>query len=228
MRGRPCEVCKNPETLRIANQMIASGAQDTEITARLGVGRMSIQRHRTRHVEQPAAALAKVAAKGKDVAQQRKDTIEAAERGDEVAAFLGLEEITHDVRKVAKRLGRAAKATEAAGQFPAMTGVVREQHKNIELRGRLGAHPGFVPQKVTPGEAMPVFNMVINMPDGKTERLTTVVEAPTANLPDAPSIDLPRLDFHVEGDDTPVPDAVERPVEESQARKWGRLFGAKD
>jgi hypothetical protein len=47
MRGRPCEVCKNPEMLKIANQMIASGAQDTEITARLGVGRMSIQRHRT-------------------------------------------------------------------------------------------------------------------------------------------------------------------------------------
>jgi hypothetical protein len=33
-------------------------------------------------------------AKGKDVGERRKTTTEAAERGDEVAAFLGLEEIT--------------------------------------------------------------------------------------------------------------------------------------
>jgi hypothetical protein len=152
-------------------------------------------------VEQPAAALAKVAAKGKDVAQQRKDTIEAAERGDEVAAFLGLDAITTDVRKVAKRLGRAAKATEAAGQFTAMTGVVAQQHKNLDLRGRLGAHPGFVPQKITPGEQSPSFNLTINLPGGQTERLSTVVEPRPGDGPYAPIADTPMIDA------TPIPAA---------------------
>jgi hypothetical protein len=175
----------------------------------------------------PAAALAKVAAKGKDVARQRKDTIEAAERGDEVTAFLALDAITTDARKVAKRLGRAAKATEAAGQFSQMTGVVAQQHKNLDLRGRLGALPGFTPQKLSPGEQFPVFNMVINMPNGTQERLTTVVEAPTAALPDAPVIDMPMISYHDELDDAPVPDVVERPAAESDGVRLGRLFGPK-
>jgi hypothetical protein len=215
MRGRPCEICKDPKKLKIANEMIAAGTTDAEIIARLSCGRMSIQRHRTRHVEQPAAALARVAAKGKDVAQQRKDTIEAAERGDDVAAFLGLDSITHDVRKVSKRLSRAAKATEAAGQYTAMTGVVAQQHKNLDLRGRLGGH--LVPQKSTPGEGSQTqFNLVINMPDGKTERLTTVVEGPTA-----PVIDM--IDCHTEIDDALAPETpAERPT--AEARRLGRLF----
>jgi hypothetical protein len=225
---RPCVVCCSSENIRIVAEGVARGDTDQAIADRLGMpgntGRMRIARHRVGHIVAPAAALAKVAAKGKDVAEKRKATLEAAERGDDIAAFVGLDEITRDVRKVSKRLGRAAKATEAAGQFTAMTGVVGQQHKNLELRGRLGAHPGFVPQKLTPGEGdRPQFNLIINMPDGKTERLATIVEAPTANLPDAPSIDLPRLDFHVETNDAPVPDV---PIggASAEARRLGRLF----
>jgi hypothetical protein len=184
MRGRPCEICKAPDKLKIANRMIADGATDVEIVARLGVGRMSIHRHRNRHVLEPAAALARVAAKGKDVAEQRKATLEAAERGDDVATWLGLDAITHDVRKTAKRLNRAAKATESAGQYTAMTGVVAQTHKNLELRGRLGGH--LLPQKSTPGEggSLPQFNLIINMPNGVTERISAGIEEPGAPLID--------------------------------------------
>jgi hypothetical protein len=213
MRGRPCEICKAPDKLKIANRMIADGATDVEIVARLGVGRMSIHRHRNRHVLEPAAALARVAAKGKDVAEQRKATLEAAERGDDVATWLGLDAITHDVRKTAKRLNRAAKATESAGQYTAMTGVVAQTHKNLELRGRLGGH--LLPQKATPGEgSLPQFNLIINMPNGVTERITTVVEAPSAPLID------------VTPDETPASVEIipSGSAVESDGVKLGRLF----
>jgi hypothetical protein len=232
-RGPVCQICADSALMKRAAELIAQRLlPDTKIAEQLGfsghAGRVLVGRHRRLHVEKPAQALAAAANRGRANVEKREETIALAEAGelDDTAAFLAIEEITRDTRKVAKRLGRAAKATEAAGQFTAMTGVVGQQHKNLELRGRLGAHPGFVPQKLTPGEAMPTFSLTINMPDGKTERLTTVVEGPTANLPDTPVVDLPMLDFRVETNDAPVPDV---PIEGASAegRKLGRLFGAK-
>jgi hypothetical protein len=68
------------------------------------------------------------------------------------------------------------------------------------------------------------------MPDGKIERMTTVVEQPTEYLPDAPAADLPMLNFRVETNDALVPDntPVEQPAVESDGVKLGRLFGAKN
>jgi hypothetical protein len=228
--GRPCNICKDPKKTKLVIELVCAGASDQDIANRLGMpstsGRMCVARHRTKHIEEPARALAIAANKGHAVVKQRK-AIEAGEL-DDTSSFLALDAITTDVRKVAKRLGRAAKATEAAAQYTQMTGVIGQQHKNLELRGRLGAHPGFVPQRASPGDGdRAQFNLVINRPNGTQERLTTVVEAPTANLADAPVVDMPMLDFHIETNDAPAPETrVEQP-EESQASKWGRLFGPK-
>ena len=64
--GRPCLICSDSEKTRIASEMIAGGATDGAIAARLGGGlhRMSVSRHRRNHVVAPAKALAAVAGKG--------------------------------------------------------------------------------------------------------------------------------------------------------------------
>jgi hypothetical protein len=222
MKGRSCEVCKNRETLETVNRMLAEGATLSSIKARTGIGLMSLSRHKKNHVIAPAQALAAAVAKGKDVAEQRKATLEAAERGDEVAAFLGLEEITRDTRKTSKRLSRAAKATEAAGQFTAMTGVVAQQHKNLELRGKLGGHAGFVPKQLAPGEAMPTFNLTINLPGG-VKRISGTPITPE-QIPGPALIDAsPVIDHAIAG----APDAPEDEPdhEDPDLRKLGRAFG---
>jgi hypothetical protein len=222
--SRPCIICCSPEKARVVAELVTTGVTDLAIAERIGLsgnnGRMCVARHRVAHIQRPAQALAAVVDKGRSVRKRREETLAAAESGDDVTAFLGLEEITRDTRKVSKSLKRARKATENAGQYSVMTGVVAQEHKNLELRGKLGNHTGFVPQKLTPGEAMPVFNLVINMPNGSQERMAFTPEA--ADGPSPPVLDMPVLDFHVEGDDAP---AVEQP--DPEAVKLGRLFGPK-
>jgi hypothetical protein len=222
---RPCVVCCSGENIRIVAQMVAEGATDQAIADRLGMpgntGRMRIARHRVGHI----VALAKVAAKGKDVADKRRATVEAAERGDDIAAFVGLDEITRDVRKVSKRLSRAAKVTEAAGQFSVMTGVVAQQHKNLDLRGRLGGHIGFVPQK---GEATAPqqFNLILNLGGvgGQTEKYS-FGEAVDADF--TPLIDVSPTEIPTAVEIIPSGSTVDQPVD-PEAVKLGRLFGPKN
>jgi hypothetical protein len=215
--------------MKRAAELIAQQLPDLRIAEQLGLsghaGRMAVSRHRRNHIEKPAQALASAANKGRAVAEQRKASIEAAGRGDEVAAFLGLEEITQNTRKISKRLDRAAKATEAAGQFTAMTGVVAQQHKNLELRGKLGNHPGFTPQKLTPGETMPSFNLTINLPGGETEQISFVDVHPAK--PDATVVDVPMLDFRVENAPMPETVAEEPNRQDPDLAKLARAFGVK-
>jgi hypothetical protein len=215
-------ICSDASKLKVANALIASGAADAAIAAQIGLSgsanaaRMCVSRHRNRHILAPAAALATAAAKGKDVADKRKEMVKAAEAGDQIATFLGLEEITRDLRKVSKQLGRVAKVTEQAGQYGVMTGVVAQQHKSMELRGKLGNLPGFTPPKSSPGGGaeMPTFNLVINIPGAEPERMNF---SPAAQLPDAPM-----LDFHVV-ENASVPDAPEDT--DPGLQKLRRAFG---
>lgn len=169
---RPCEICKDPQKLKIANQMVAAGETDAAIVARLGVGRMAINRHRRNHVEGPARAVAAVAAKGRSEREQREQVLARAEAGTlDPADYLSLAAIVSDLRQTGERLERVAAAAEQDGQRLAVASLAAQQHRGIELRGRLGGHAGFVPPRVQPGEA-PALTVNFHFSSGRTETIT--------------------------------------------------------
>src|ERR1700720_2664595 len=99
MAGRPCSICSEAAKARRAAELIAGGATDQAISDELGVGRMSVQRHRTAHVVAPAKALVEAAGKGQDAREQRAQVLAAAEAGDP-SAFVALAGIVSDLKKV--------------------------------------------------------------------------------------------------------------------------------
>jgi hypothetical protein len=60
------------------------------------------------HIERPAKAIVAAANKGRDTRDEREQLVAAAETGDVAAAFLSLEKIAGDLRKVQERLERTA------------------------------------------------------------------------------------------------------------------------
>jgi hypothetical protein len=187
--GRPCSVCSDPVKLRRAAELIAQNVSDPEVARIIGVTRPALDRHRRNHVLKPAAALAQVAAKGRDVTNQRETAVKRAERGDRIAASLALDNLIGDALDIKDDLRDARKATKGAGQYSQMVGVVGQEHKNLDFFAKAGGHRGFVPEKGQPAEPAR-FNLTIHM-GGKTEQITTVVEGPTAHLSgDIPTIDM--------------------------------------
>jgi hypothetical protein len=117
MAGRPCQICSDAASVRIAGEMIAAGASDQTVADRIsGISRMAVARHRQNHIERPAKAIVAAANKGKDARDERDQLVAAAESGDTAAAFLALNQIAADLRRVQERLERTADAAEADKQ----------------------------------------------------------------------------------------------------------------
>lgn len=172
--GRPCGICKDPKKLKLANALIADGLSDQKIADQLGMadraGRMVISRHRNRHVEAPARAIAAVANKGRDVREQRDKTVAAAAKGElDPAALLSLSSLTGDLRKALDRIERASDAAEQAGQIGVLSGLLQQLHRNIETRSRIAGVGGFAPASTKVGVAiggaghMPFEPFVVSM-----------------------------------------------------------------
>lgn len=183
--GRPCGICKDPKKLKLANALIADGLSDQKIADQLGMadraGRMVISRHRNRHVEALARAIAAVANKGRDVREQRDKTVAAANRGElDPAALLSLSSLTGDLRKALDRIERASDAAEQAGQIGVLSGLLQQLHRNIETRSRIAGVGGFAPASTKVGVAiggaghMPFEPFVLSMTFGG-ERQTLVM-----------------------------------------------------
>jgi hypothetical protein len=147
--------------------MVAEGATDAAIAARLGGGlhRMAVSRHRRNHVEAPARAIVAAAAKGRDVVEQRAQTLAAAEAGDP-AAFVALGAIVNDLRQVHDRLERTATAAEYDNQRLAVASLAGQQLRAAEVRAKLGGVGAYAPPKVqgAAGSAA-MFNLVIKFSD---------------------------------------------------------------
>src|ERR1700748_1254116 len=117
MAGRPCRICTDAANLRIAAEMIAAGASDQAVADKIGgISRMAVARHRQNHIERPAKAIVAAANKGRDTREEREQLVAAAEQGDVAAAFLSLERIAADLRRVQERLERTAEAAEGDQQ----------------------------------------------------------------------------------------------------------------
>jgi hypothetical protein len=216
--ARPCKICSSSEMTRIAGEMAAAGRTDKDVAAAVGVSLASANRHRINHLRPVAKALADVVDRGVQPREQIKQTLIAAEQGKiDPASFLSVAQITSDLRSAAERLERAASTAEQGGQLSVIPPLVAQQHRNVELRGRVSGLPAFVPAKLAPGEGsqLPSFNLIINMPNGVQERISGTPEAPDG--PSPPVLDV--LDFRVE-----VP--VEQPAVDPGI-ELGKLFGAK-
>ncbi len=177
--GRPCSICSSTEKTRIAAEVIAAGASDQAIADRLGGGlhRMAISRHRRNHVEKPAAAIAKAAAKGRDVVEERAQTLAAAEAGDP-AAFIALNNIVADLRRVHERLERTADAAEQDNQRLVVGSLAAQQLRASEVRAKLGGVGGYAAQKTPGASEGAVFTVNFHF-RGKTETVSArVVDTP--------------------------------------------------
>lgn len=173
MSGRACSICVSSDKTRVAAEMIAAGASDQAIADRLGVGRMSVHRHRNAHVLAPAKLLVEAAGKARDATEQRAQILAAVEAGDP-SAFVALTAIIGDLRKVHERLERAADAAEQDGQRMAVAGLSAQQLRAAEVRAKIGGVGGYAPQRPAgSGDGTP-FSVNIIFPNGQVDRITTV------------------------------------------------------
>jgi hypothetical protein len=177
MTGRPCSICSNTDKVRSAAELIAAGATDQAIADRLGVGRMSVSRHRREHVVAPAKALVEAAGKGREVAEQRAQVLAAAEAGDP-SAFVALAGIVADLRKVHERLERTADAAEQDNQRLAVASLSAQQLRATEVRAKMGGVGGYAAQKAAGQGASVQFNLIMQFSGGREERITTTAVEP--------------------------------------------------
>jgi hypothetical protein len=224
--GRICRLCGDAAMMKRAAELIAQRLPDIQIAEQLGftghAGRMAVSRHRRFHLEAPARALAAAASKGRAAVtakrENEKAVIAAAEKGDPLD-YLTVESIVGDIKRVGDRLELTADEAQKAGQRVAVAGLSGQQLRAAEIRSKLGGIGGFAPPSAMPVQ-LPSFNLVINMPNGVTERISTLVEEPGAPLID-----------HIE---TPAPveiipsgSTVDQPVE-SDGIRLGKIFGARE
>jgi hypothetical protein len=171
MPGRPCQICTDAANLRLAAEMIAAGSSDQAVAARIGgISRMAVSRHRQNHIERPAKAIVAAANKGKDVRDEREQIVAAAEAGDVAAAFLSLERIAGDLRRVQERLERTAEAAEIDQQRLAVSSLSGQQLRAAEVRAKLGGVGGYATPRGVAGEA-PRFELNIMFSGGRTQRI---------------------------------------------------------
>jgi len=209
--GRPCVICSDAEKTKLVATMIAEGATDGAIVARLGGGlhRMAVSRHRRNHVEAPARAIASAAAKGRDVVEQRAQTLAAAEAGDPMA-YVGLAAIVGDLQRAADRLERTAAAAEHDNQRLAVASLGAQQLRAAEVRAKLGGVGGYAAAKA-PGAGEANTPFVINFHFGdkvQTIEARATYPAPGATMDVAPGADDPIFGnpSPVEGARLPAPD----------------------
>jgi hypothetical protein len=170
MPGRPCLICSDAAKMRTAGEMIAAGSSDEAVAKKIGVGRMAVARHRQNHIERPARAVLAVVDKGRTAREEREQLIAAVEQGDVAAAFLSLERIAADLRKVQERLERSANAAEIDKQRLAVASLSGQQLRAAEVRAKLGSVGGFAPPRAVVNNAPP-FVLNIHFSGGGTERI---------------------------------------------------------
>ena len=195
MPGRPCQICSDAANIRIAAEMIAEGASDQAIADQIGgISRMAVARHRQNHIETPARAVLAAVNKGREAQQEREQLVAAAEAGDVAAAFLSLERIAADLRRVQLRLERTADAAELDRHGHLVIQASAQTTRLAETRARLGQVGGYgTPRTEKSGGAPFVLN--INFSGGHTTRIEGVPIHPDDPAFDAiPATPLPVAD----------------------------------
>jgi hypothetical protein len=160
--------------MKRAAELIAEGLSDQKIADQLelagNAGRMLVSRHRRFHVEAPARMIAETASKGRANVQEREQLVAAAESGDTAAAFLALNQIAADLRRVQERLERTADAAEADNQRLAVASLSGQQLRAAEVRAKLGSVGGYASPRAVASDA-PKFELNIIFSGGRTQHI---------------------------------------------------------
>jgi hypothetical protein len=191
---RSCIICSDSRKLAKAAELIASGHSDQAVANALNaltpdqppMSLMAVSRHRRAHLLAPAKALADAASKGREVTEQRAQMLAAAEAGDP-SAFVALQGIVDDLRKVHERLERTAEAAEHDNQRLAVASLSAQQLRAAEVRAKIGGVGAFAAKATGDGQPAMV-NFQINFTGGKTEQFGVVsaVAEKTDEVPPQP------------------------------------------
>jgi len=167
---RDCLICRDADWAKLVLELIANGVSDRSIARQLGgLSHTSVARHRQNHIERPAKAIVAAANKGRDTREEREQLVAAAEQGDVAAAFLSLERIAADLRRVQERLERTAEAAEVDQQCLAVASLSGQQLRAAEVRAKLGGVGGYATPRSDKGNAHP-FVLNIHFSD-RTQRI---------------------------------------------------------
>ena len=181
---RDCLICLDADKTKAVAELIATGVSDRAIARQIGgVSHMSVARHRQNHVARPAQAFARAAARTHEIRVQRQKAIQAAENGDIAAAFIGLEAIAADLRRVQERLERTAEAAEVDQQRLAVASLSGQQLRAAEVRAKLGGVGGYASPRAVASDA-PKFELNIIFSGGRTQHIMG-----TPMHPDDPAFD---------------------------------------
>ncbi len=175
---RPCEICRDPAKLGAAATMLAEGASDAAIAAALGVGRMSVNRHKVGHVIKPLQDQLAIVAKGAAPRQERQELAQAAAADTPTPqafadAVLGLKAQAEKLERIESRLERMAAAAEAGGSANSVAQLTAQQLRGIEVGAKLASVGGYAPARLAGdgGAAAPV-QISINFSGGHSETIT--------------------------------------------------------
>jgi hypothetical protein len=177
-------ICASSANIKIAVEMIAAGESDQAIANKINISRPAVQRHRKNHVEKPALAIAEAANRGSTVRMERERRVQAAEAGDPVQTFIGLNAIVSDLRRVGERLERTAAGAESGGQRLVVAQLASQQHKSAEVRAKLGQVGGYAPAKLPAGDGRALFVINIHF-SGERGGCQTIEMAPTEAIVEA-------------------------------------------
>jgi hypothetical protein len=158
--------------------LIASGVSDYEVGRLFDVERVSVGRHRRRHLIKPLQDRLAILAKDSEEKRQRQELADAA--ASDMPSTLALVEATlglrHQIEKLAAieaRLERMSATAEQAGASAAVAQLASQQYRGIETGSRLAGLPGFTQPTQAAGQSSSprVFSVNIIFSNGRREEI---------------------------------------------------------
>jgi hypothetical protein len=178
---RPCVVCTHPDRQAIES-LIVSGASDYEVGRRFDIERVSVGRHRRRHLIKPAQDRLAILARDSEARREREQLAVAAAASspsldDFIQATVGMRTQLAKLANIEHRLERMAALAESSQSAAGVAVLAGQQIRSLEFGSKLGGTGGFAPVRGT--ETMPPgtkFEVNIHFNStGTTETIATVV-----------------------------------------------------
>ena len=158
--GSRCTVCSSPEDMATVAEMGAAGHTDRAIAETLNIGRMSVQRHRTRHMTGKVGMVAQQ----RQAAEQRLAVLESAPPAlFDPASYLSRDGIAADLDAIDRRLSVAAMAAAVDGRSAVLAQLSAQQLRLMETRAKLGEVGGYGRERSNGGGGSGAFTVSISI-----------------------------------------------------------------
>jgi hypothetical protein len=139
----------------VIDAAIGTGVSDYEVGRKFGIERVSVGRHRRRHLIKPARDKLAILAKDSEERRQRQELAQAAGADepsidDLVQASLGTRAMLAELGEIKGMLKRVAAKAEEAGSPTGVAAIAGQQIRSMEFGARLGGHRNFLPASTVP------------------------------------------------------------------------------